>query len=61
MPPLVASTMRSRSCRGRREHPTQERLDLAEPGATPVEPVHVGGVDQVHAGVERRLEEVPAP
>ena len=40
------------------EHPTEQCLDLAEPGAAPVQAVDVGRVDQVHAGIERGLDQL---
>ena len=56
MPPLVASTIRSRRCGGGGEDLAEDLLDLAEPGAAPVEPVDVGVVDEVHPRIERSLE-----
>ena len=49
MPPFVASTIRSRNAGRRGEHLAEQLLDLAEPGAAPVEAVDVGRVDEVHA------------
>ena len=61
MPPLVASTMRSRSARRRGEHLAEQLLARSEAGAAPVEAVDVGGVDQVQPGVERGLDQRLAP
>jgi hypothetical protein len=48
--------MRSRSAGGPLQDAPEERFVLTEPGATEVEAVHVGGVDEHHAGVEGCLE-----
>ncbi len=57
IPPLVASTIRLTQAGRRREDAPEDLLDLAETRSAPVEAVHVGRVDQVHAGVECGLEE----
>ena len=56
MPPLVASTVVAQA--GCLSECLAEQFFVAtEAGAVVVEAVHVGRVDQIHANIERRLDE----
>jgi hypothetical protein len=57
MPPFVARTIWSRNAWRTRQHSPEQLLGLAENSASPVESVHVGGVDEVHPALEGDLDE----